>query len=69
MKLISEAQNNKEATPDQQCHSMYRQMALIINDGPSSHGNRVKLPNCVLAGVRELFPDPAAVYTGHREKE
>jgi predicted metal-dependent RNase len=44
-------------------------MALIINEGLSGHGNRVRLPNYVLAGVRELFPDPAAVYTGHKEKD
>jgi hypothetical protein len=65
MKLFSETTDDKEAKPNQQRHSMYRQMALIINDGPSGRGNRVKLPSCVLAGVRELFPDPAAVYTGH----
>jgi hypothetical protein len=43
-------------------------MALIINDGPSGRGNRVKLLSCVVSGVRELFPDPASVYTGHVKK-
>jgi hypothetical protein len=43
-------------------------MALIINDGPTGR-DRVKLPICVLAGVWELFSNPEAVYTGHREKE
>ncbi len=69
MVLFSEAQNVEEATPKERRHSLYRQMALIINDGPSGHGNRVRLPNCVLTGVRELYPDPGAVYTGHREKD
>ncbi len=68
MRLFSEAWNDEEATPNQQWHSLYHQMALIINDGPSGRGNRVKLPSCVVSGVRELFPDPASVYTGHVEK-
>lgn len=67
MVLFDEAQNPDEAQPNQRRHAIYRQMALIINDGPSGRGNRVKLPTCVVAGVRELFPDPKAVYTGHRE--
>jgi hypothetical protein len=65
MELFAEAQNDKEA---QQRHSMYCQMALIINDGPSSRGNRVKLLSCVVSGVRDLFPDPDLVYTGHVKK-
>jgi hypothetical protein len=68
MRLFSESRNDEEATPNQQRHSLYRQMALIINDGPSGRGNRVKLPSCVVSGVRELFPDPVLVYTGHVEK-
>ena len=68
MRLFAEARNDEEATPNQQRHSLYRQMALIINDGPSGRGNRVKLPSCVVSGVRGLFPDPASVYTGHVEK-
>ena len=67
MKAFDEAENNDEKQPNQRRHSIYRQMALIINDGPSGRGNRLKLPNCVLMGVRELFPDPGAVYTGHQE--
>jgi hypothetical protein len=47
--------------------SMYRQMVPIINDAPSSRGNRMKLPNCVLAGVWGLFPNPEAVYTGPKD--
>ncbi len=69
MVLFSEAQNEEEVTPKERRHSLYRQMALIINDGPFGHGNRVRLLNCVLTGVRELCPDPGAVYTGHREKD
>jgi hypothetical protein len=62
MRLFSEAWNDEEATPNQQRHSLYRQMAVIINDGPSCRSNRVKLPSCGVSGVRELFPDPASVY-------
>ncbi len=31
--------------------------------------NRVKLPSCVVAGMQELFSNPAAVYTRHLEKK
>jgi hypothetical protein len=50
-------------------HGLYRQMALIVNGGPSGKGVRVKLPECVVAGIRQLFPDPDAKYTGHRDVE
>jgi hypothetical protein len=69
MILFSETTNNKEAKPNQQRHSMYRHMTLIINDRSSGRGNRMKLSSCVVAGVKELFPNPAAVYTGHLNKE
>jgi hypothetical protein len=68
IRIFAKARNDEEATPNQQWHSLYHQMALIINDGPSGRGNRVKLRSCVVFGVRELFLDPASVYTGHVEK-
>jgi hypothetical protein len=43
--------------------------ALLINGGPSGRGNRLKLPECIVTGVRELFPDPGAYYVGHQEVE
>ena len=36
---------------------IYRQMSLIINDGPIGVGIRAILPPCVVAGVVALFPD------------
>jgi hypothetical protein len=68
MILLSKVHHEEEAMPKQGCHLVYQQMALIINEGPSGHGNRVKLPNYVLAGVWELFLDPGGEYRGHREK-
>jgi hypothetical protein len=47
---------------------IYRQMALIINDGPMGRGVRMQLPCCVVEGVRALFPDPNAMYMGHKDK-
>jgi hypothetical protein len=44
----------------------YRQMALTINGGPTGAGNRVELPNCVLSGIRSMFPDADGQYMGHR---
>jgi len=69
MILHKETTDSQEAQPNRRRHTIYRQMALIINDGPSGRGIRVKLPGCVLHGCRELFPDPDAKYTGHREVE
>jgi hypothetical protein len=59
--------HNKDTKPNKCHHTLYQQMTLIINDGPTGHGNRLKLPTCVLSGVRGLFPDPESNYTGHRE--
>jgi hypothetical protein len=67
MVAFDACESNKDKQPNQRRHGLYRQMALIMNDGPSGKGNRLKLPNCVLVGVRALFPDPDEVYTGHRE--
>jgi hypothetical protein len=50
-------------------HAVYRQLTLYINGGPSGRGNRLKLPTCVLTGIRNLFPDPDAENTGHLEVE
>jgi hypothetical protein len=61
---------NDEDTEANKCrHGLYRQMALLINGGPSGLGNRLKLPECVVTGVRELFPNPGANYVGHQELE
>jgi hypothetical protein len=67
MVAFDEAENDDAKQPNQRRHGIYRQMALIINDGPSGRGNRLKLPQCVVDGVRNLFPDPGAFYTGHKE--
>ncbi len=65
MIIFTENQNEEEAKLKQQCFTMYHQMALIINGGVSGCGNR--LPECVLADVWEMFPDPDQKYTGHWE--
>ena len=66
---FDDANNQSEAAPNERRHALYRQMALIINDGPSGRGNRLRLPACVVTGVRNLFADPDGNYTGHREIE
>jgi hypothetical protein len=67
MILFDEATHDKNTQANKHRHAMYRQMALVINDGPSGAGVRMRLPECVLAGVRDLFPDPDNTYTGHRD--
>ena len=67
MTLFVMTQREDETEPKHYRHAMYRQMALIINDGPSGRGNRLKLPFCVVAGIREMFPDPGKEYTGHKD--
>jgi hypothetical protein len=63
------AENDDKTKPNKCRHQLYGQMALIINGGPTGYGIRLKLPVCVVDGIRELFPDPDAVYVGHKEKE
>jgi hypothetical protein len=46
----------------------YRQMALTINSGSTGVGNIVKLPKCVLSGIRSMFPDADGKYMGHRDE-
>jgi hypothetical protein len=49
-------------------HSLYRQMAIKINDGkPLGRGNRMKLPTCVVEGIRELCPAQDGIYVGHQD--
>jgi hypothetical protein len=60
-------QHEEDTKPNRYQHALCLQMTLIINDGPTGCGNRVKLPTCVLSGVRGLFSDPESIYTGHHE--
>lgn len=64
-----DASNQEEAQPNQRRHRLYKQMALIINEGPSGRGIRIRLPACVVTGIRSLFADPDGNYTGHRDIE
>jgi hypothetical protein len=65
----NEATHDENTAQSTRHHVMYRQLALYINGGPTGRGNRLKLQTCVLTGVRNLFPDPDAKYTGHRKLE
>jgi hypothetical protein len=58
-----------EDTANNGCRRMlYRQMAIRTNgDELLGKGNRVQLPECVLSGVRELFPSDDGEYMGHRD--
>jgi hypothetical protein len=55
------AENDENTEPNKHRHGLYWQMALIPNGGPTGHGNRLKLPPCILSGVRELCPEPEAI--------
>ena len=46
---------------------MFRQMALLINGGPMGKGERMQHAECVLSGVRALFPAEDGVYMGHMD--
>jgi hypothetical protein len=69
MTNFDQAQHKEDNEPNKCHHARYQQMAIIINDGPTSHGTRLKLPSCVLSGVWVLFPDPESIYAGHQEIE
>ena len=34
--------------------------------GPQGRGNRIEIPSCVLALIREMHPDPRGEYVGHK---
>jgi hypothetical protein len=69
MMQFAELCNKRESEPNQRCHTVYPQVALVINNGPSGRGNRLKLLECVTTGIREMFPDPKGKYTGHQDIE
>jgi hypothetical protein len=69
MITYDEVTHDDNTAPNKRRHALYRQMALVINGGPAGRGNRLKLPQCVLSGVRELHPDPESFYVGHRDFE
>jgi hypothetical protein len=45
----------------------YRNMFLVINEGPGSKGVRTQLPECVEKGMRALFPDSKGNFMGFKE--
>ncbi len=48
---------------------LYRQMALIILDGPLGKGNRIVLPDCVKDGICSLLlEDKEGEYMGHKDE-
>jgi hypothetical protein len=69
MVQYDKAMCDEDAEANKHRYCLYKQMALVINGGPAGRGNRLKLPECVVTGVRELFPDPGAYYVGHQELE
>jgi hypothetical protein len=45
----------------------HRQMVLTITGGPTGAGNQIKLPECILSGIRCMFPDADGQHMGHRD--
>lgn len=43
----------------------YRQSAFIYCEGPP--GQRVKLPKCMVDGIREMWPEESGKYVGHKD--
>jgi hypothetical protein len=49
-------------------HALYRQMAIQMNGGePLGRGHRLKLPSCVVSGIRGLCPSEDGLYVGHKD--
>ena len=49
----------------EQRHLCYRNFLIFMNSGqPIGRGNRVVLPQSVVAKIREQFPDPSGKYVG-----
>jgi hypothetical protein len=60
-------QGEEEHPNNIRCKEAYRQMALTINGGATGAGNRVQLLECVLSGIRSMFPDADRQYMGHQD--
>jgi hypothetical protein len=51
-------------------HTLDRQMAIRMNGGePLARGHRLKLPSCVVSGIRELCPSEDGMYVGHKDAD
>jgi hypothetical protein len=46
---------------------MYRQMALLLNGGPTGKGAGSEFPICVVNSVPEMFPESNKIYMGRME--
>jgi hypothetical protein len=53
--------------PNKSRKGIYRQMALIINGGPTGKGVGLELPICIVNGVRKMFPESNKKCMGHME--
>jgi hypothetical protein len=47
---------------------LYRQLTLMLNDGPLGAGVRRPLPNCCVSAIRYMLPSPSETYMGFREE-
>ena len=45
--------------------SLYRTYVMMVH-GPQGRGNRIEIPSCILALIREMHPDPHKDYMGHK---
>ena len=52
---------NKESETRKFCYRMF----ICIHYGPLGVGVRVELPQCVVEGVREVYPSPDNTYMGY----
>jgi hypothetical protein len=47
---------------------LYRQLTLMVNDGPLGVGVHRPLPNCCVSAIRYMLPSPSETYMGFREE-
>ena len=53
-------------TPSHKCNHLYRKF-VFGEHGTLGRRVRVRIPECVVAFIRQLCPEPSGSYTGHRD--
>jgi hypothetical protein len=56
--------DQESLSPNQIRKQAYRAFVLLWK-GHQGKGMRVRIPHCVLAGIRNVWPDPNGCYMGH----
>ena len=60
-------QNQTDPLEPNECRKKLYREFVLYHHGHQGRGKRIELPQCVLDGVRKMFPSENAEYMGHRD--